>query len=80
MKPKQTAARKVSIFFFTYFNTYKYRESFIIHREYFIINTEDPSPVNGKRKNVFNLGKGWNGKYVKCNMIIQKCTIEEEYI
>lgn len=42
--------------------------------------TEDPSSVDRKRENAFNLGKGWNGKYIKSKMIIQKCNMEEECI
>lgn len=45
-----------------------------------MINTEDPSSVSGKRENAFNLGTAWNAKYVKCDMIIQKCITEEECI
>lgn len=57
-KPKPTAARKVSFFIFSHFNTYKYRE-------YFMINTEDLPSAGGERENVFVLGKDWNGKYGK---------------
>jgi len=47
MKPKQTAARKVSyFFFFPHFNTYK-------PRQYFIVNTEEPSSVSGKKRKCY---------------------------
>lgn len=72
-KPKPTAAGKVSFFIFPHFSTYK-------HREYFVINAEDLPSANGKRENVFVLGKDWNGKYVKCSVITQKCILEEERI